>query len=616
MSPTPTPKYERPSETALPVNSVDFTADGAVHNESSNGASIVNNPDGSMTVTFTKQYAALNFYLPDNAQIYYSSYKSVVLKYTSEGGNLGHALYDTEMEGSSNSGAGKHPNWGSQIVESAAENTLIFKVTSDCVGGCIRGFQIFNPNKMEDGSSITITIKSLIFCDKENPTEDDLKPQQTATPAPTASTAPTEVPAPTEPPKPTPTSTPNKYGLKSPYADGDNLTWDCIDFGSYYQSVYTPKQPPQNPVNGTEYTDSDNTKMIYQGGKYYKMEPIKWRILSLDGSNAFLIADQIIDSRRFNDENCHSVTWEDSSLRQWLNGEFYTTAFTDDEQNSIIRTESDSLYLLSTEDAVNKDYGFSIHFDNSSLTRHAKNTDYAKAMGAWTNDSDEYTGNGWWWLSSPGSMSYDVTYVASEGCADLTGYIAVNDGGGIRPVMHIDLDTETWTKAESVTVEAASHLMPTPAPTENPVKQVALSGTHFDPSYIGSYDVDADTIAINDTRTGQGDSTFMYIPLPITVSPGQTLKVTISGPKWGTKDFRIWTTPQGGEGDGTSFVENPNIYLNPTINADGSFTGTVEVVAKGKDCNRITLKAGYGQKITDLIISDIKVSIVQPDDAS
>ena len=513
------------------------------------------------------------------------------------------------MAGSSDPNAGKHPDWGAKIVESEKENTLIFKVTNDCAGGCIRGFQIFNPNILEEGSSITITIKSLTFCDKENPTDEDLNPQPTATLSPTAT------PIPTASPVPTPTSTPNKYGLRAPYSNGDSLTWDCIDFGSYYQSLYTPKQSPQNPVDGTEYTDSDNTKMIYQSGKYYKMEPIKWRILSLDGSNALLIADMNIDSRRFNDDYCHSITWEDSSIRQWLNGDFYTTAFNEDERGSFIQTASDNLYLLSSEDTLNKDYGFSIHSDNASITRQTKNTDYAICKGAWTDDSDDCTGNGWWWLSSPGSMPYDAAYVSSNGSEDLTGYIAVNDGGGVRPVMNIDLDAETWTKAESVTVEAASHLLPTPAPTENPVKQVALSGTYFDPSSIGSYDIDTDTISINDTRTGQGDTTFVYIPLPIKVSPGQKLNVTISGPKWGTNDFRIWTTPQGGEGDG-GFVVDPNIYLKPTVNADGSFTGTVEIEAKGEDCNRITLKAGWNVKIQNLIISDIKVSIVQPDNAT
>ncbi len=110
LPPVSTPKYERPDVPAPSVQYIDLTAEGAYHNESASGANIVNNPDGSITVTFSQQYAALNFFLPDNAQNYYSNYKSVVITYTSEGGDLGHALYDTQMVGPANTNAGKHPD--------------------------------------------------------------------------------------------------------------------------------------------------------------------------------------------------------------------------------------------------------------------------------------------------------------------------------------------------------------------------------------------------------------------------------------------------------------------------------------------------------------------------
>lgn len=101
----------------------------------------------------------------------------------------------------------------------------------------------------------------------------------------------------------------------------------------------------------------------------------------------------------------------------------------------------------------------------------------------------------------------------------------------------------------------------------------------------------------------------MHLPLPVTVAPGQKLKVTISGTSWGSSDFRIWTVPQGGETSG-DFVQNNSIFLNPTVNEDNSFTGTVELIAKDRECNRITLKPLYGVKITNLLISEIKVELV------
>lgn len=599
-SAAPSQKPNDPGATAAPAFHFELTKEGAIHNESKSGATIVNNPDGSVTVTFLSQYAALNFFLPDLTK---GDYKSVVLTYTSEGGGLGHALYDADAVGVTNTNAGKHPNWGKQVVESKTEKTLIFKVTNECKGGVIRGFQIFNPDKLDAGKTIKITIKSLVFSDKENPTEGDLNP----------------VPTPT--PKPIVTREPGPLGITSPGAEGDDVVWDCITFGSYYQSLYEPKQPPQSPVDNTEYKDSDGTSMMYSGGKYYKKEPIKWRVLSVDGNDALIVADQNLDTQPYHDQNCSEITWEGSSIRQWLNNDFYSTAFIEEEQNAILPTTvstennpqygtvngvdtTDKIYLLSAEEVRNKNYGFAMYHEKDSQTRQAKNTAYAGAKGAWADDA----GNGWWWQRSLGSFPFNAVYTGSGGVVDCSGYIVVNEGGGVRPAMHLNLLSASWKQAGQVRVTSAAELEPTPVPTESPVKKVSLSEVVID-SKCGSYDLDSDTIRVNDTQTGSGDSTFMHLPIPVTVAPGQKLKVTVSGTSWGTADFRIWTVPQGSEGSG-DFVEDTEIYLNPTKNVDNSFTGTVELTAKGRECNRITLKSQWGVKIKNLVISEIKVELV------
>lgn len=41
-------------------------------------------------------------------------------------------------------------------------------------------------------------------------------------------------------------------------------TWNCVCFGNYPQSKYTPKKEPENPVSGKEYTDSDGSRMVYE----------------------------------------------------------------------------------------------------------------------------------------------------------------------------------------------------------------------------------------------------------------------------------------------------------------------------------------------------------------
>ena len=190
-TPVPTPKYQKPDVTADPVVNIPL-AEGSFYNEGTeDNAAITYNEDGTMTIVFKTQWAAVNFVLPDNAQNYYSEYKSAVLTYKSEGtfaqneeGNangLGHALFDADWDPSgTDMAAGKHPDWGKKIAQSDEYTTKVFNVTSECVGDCIRGLQIFNPNEMGEGDSITITIKSMIFYNEEK--ADDFVPEEPTTP--------------------------------------------------------------------------------------------------------------------------------------------------------------------------------------------------------------------------------------------------------------------------------------------------------------------------------------------------------------------------------------------------------------------------------------------------
>ena len=58
-------------------------------------------------------------------------------------------------------------------------------------------------------------------------------------------------------------------------ATQDITVWDCIWFGKYWQS-------------------SD-------GADGYNYEPIKWRVLSVDGNNAFVVSDRGLDCKEYND---------------------------------------------------------------------------------------------------------------------------------------------------------------------------------------------------------------------------------------------------------------------------------------------------------------------------
>ena len=262
-------------------------------------------------------------------------------------------------------------------------------------------------------------------------------------------------------------STPAKaaVSLQNPTTNGDGVTtWDCIYFGNYYQS-------------------NSSTK-----------EPIKWRVLSVDGNDAFLLADQNLDAKPYNEEDT-DVTWATCTLRTWLNGTFLNTAFTSAEQTAIKNTTvvnednsyygteggvntTDKVYLLSIAEASNTAYGFNGEFNTESETREAKNTAYAKECGASTCTSTEYEGNGYWWLRSPGLYSDSASSVLLDGYGGGWGFV-YHDDTAVRPALHLNLSSSTlWSYAGKVTSEGgggSSQATPTPTPTSKPTPTSVIS---------------------------------------------------------------------------------------------------------------------------------------------
>jgi len=139
---------------------------------------------------------------------------------------------------------------------------------------------------------------------------------------------------------------------------------DTISFGSYEQD--------NNILNGKE--------------------SIAWRVLAVQNGKALLISEKNLDCLRYDNQPPESmpesVSWEACSLHKWLNNDFINTAFTADEQASIVKTKltdtfkaedgsmgesqtNDKMFLLSVEDAVN--------YFNSDESRMGVNTKYAKS---------------------------------------------------------------------------------------------------------------------------------------------------------------------------------------------------------------------------------------------
>lgn len=292
--------------------------------------------------------------------------------------------------------------------------------------------------------------------------------------------------------------------LKNPViaAEDGKVAWDCIWFGNYWQQEYIPQTgEPEQGEDDAVHTDDDGTKYIVRADKScYKYEPIKWRVLSVseDGTDAFLMADQCLEARPYHTENSEAVTWETCALREWLNGTFMQKAFTEDEQEAIMKTEidnpsydggaevsteggattEDNIYLPSLNDMLDRKYGFTNNFDDSS------GCDYSNTETRVVNSSDfaESCEDGWmsrsYLIRTLGVTEENeeyVLFVNEYGGISLTFDEDVNVTHGIRPVLHLDLSkTDVWSYAGQVKQDKteiapdSTPAVPTPTPTPQP----------------------------------------------------------------------------------------------------------------------------------------------------
>lgn len=184
---------------------------------------------------------------------------------------------------------------------------------------------------------------------------------------------------------------------------------------------------------GSGYTFSTGTTVTSGTVYYFKVEPIRWRILSESDGTALILCDSIIANHRYDDS---SNNYMNSEIRQWLNEQFYETAF-DELQREIILTTTvdnsvystgyssnsyacadteDKIFLLSYREVVNSSYGFNSSSSNYDTARRMLTSDYSRATGAYMNTSSSYYGNGYWWLRSPYNFySYNARIVYYDG---------------------------------------------------------------------------------------------------------------------------------------------------------------------------------------------------------
>lgn len=191
-----------------------------------------------------------------------------------------------------------------------------------------------------------------------------------------------------------------------------------------------------------------NGDLIVSGNSYwFKCEPISWYVLEDYGETYYLLSSLILDGHRFNDywtgvnENgFYPNNYEQSEIRNWLNSDFYETAFsleksqvqTTTVNNNASTTASknnpyacndtkDKVFLPSYKDFLTTKFGFA-STKNKTKSRCCEITDYAIIKD----------GSNFYWTRSPSNYPKCSWYVLYDGSMDC-GYALVGASFGIRP---------------------------------------------------------------------------------------------------------------------------------------------------------------------------------------
>lgn len=247
----------------------------------------------------------------------------------------------------------------------------------------------------------------------------------------------------------------NKYDRAIKYIDSGDYKTACILLNglSYRDSAEKLKSAKQAQIKnakvgdivyfGTYEQDNDTSN-----GK----ENIEWRVLAKENSRVLVISDKALDCQPYNSSYTEEVTWENCSLRKWLNGTFLNKAFSTEEQaqiqNTTVSADNNPQYSTNPGNATtDKVFLLSINevekYFNSDEARKCAPTAYAKAQGASTSDTFKTPSGAatcWWWLRSPGDDQSSAAYVYFGGDVFELGNYVFSGLNAVRPAMWITID--------------------------------------------------------------------------------------------------------------------------------------------------------------------------------
>ena len=199
--------------------------------------------------------------------------------------------------------------------------------------------------------------------------------------------------------------------------------------------------------------------------------PIRWRIIHDDGTYYTLMMDPVLFTSDYSG-SWSEASWANSNMREFLNGDFYQKAFNSSEQTDIVDTTIsfwsykegagysydttvDKVYILSTEEYMNPDYGFS-NTGEPSDTRIPHYNEKSIYLDVTTHfgDKEEFDSENkttWVWTRDVHANNFGFpmpTYVTTDG--------GIYSGGQTYSTWHLGLQPVIRVKSNSNYVKTST----------------------------------------------------------------------------------------------------------------------------------------------------------------
>ncbi len=208
-----------------------------------------------------------------------------------------------------------------------------------------------------------------------------------------------------------------------------------------------PASPVQaeNPFSGLSVGSTVYFGRYEQDNNYNNgSEPILWKVLDIRNGKALLLSVYGLETMAYHYQS-QTMTWENCTLRQYLNSNFYNGVFNDQERPFIAES-----YLANNSSSHYGTYGGNATYDHVFLlsidelryyfpsegSRKMQPTNLARAHGAYGTADVNCA---WWWLRSPGQAANCASSVNSIGVLLDTGPVVSDVTGAIRPAIWVNM---------------------------------------------------------------------------------------------------------------------------------------------------------------------------------